>query len=507
MGISKLKSVTFFGLEAYTVEVEVDVVYAEKKSSIVIVGLPDSAVKESKDRVLTASRNTILQSELIEATVNLAPGNLRKEGPLYDLPIALGVAWALQKYPYSIDPQDYIMIGELGLNGDVRAVRGALSAALHAKKLKKKGILLPLVNAQEASIVPGIDIVGIQTLQEALEFFKDPSSVTLFSSSKNTEFLNLPPSIDFADIKGQDHVKRAMEIAAAGNHNIVMSGPPGSGKSMFAKALIGITPELSIEEALEVTKIHSLAGRLSHHGIIRSRPFRAPHHTVSYAGLIGGGSHPRPGEVSLAHQGILFLDELPEYPRSVLEVLRQPLEDKYVTVSRAQGNVTFPTHFMFVAAMNPCPCGFRGHPDRPCTDTQLQVDRYLSRISGPIWDRIPMQVEVPSLKFEDYVSLTEKERSIVIKQRVTEAREIQYQRQGRMHTNASMPPSEVKKHCNLDGPCKDIIKNAMSSLHLSTRAVDGITRVARTIADLDNSENIKSSHLYEALSYRNQLKH
>jgi magnesium chelatase family protein len=397
------------------------------------------------------------------------------------------------------------VIGELGLSGATRPVRGGLCAALLAREKGMKGVLLPAANAQEAAIVPGIAIIPIENLAQAIQFAKDPSSIKgLYTpSSAMPQLIQEAPRIDFADIRGQLHVKRALEIAAAGGHNIVMSGPPGSGKTMLAKAMTGIMPEMTLEEALEVTRIHSISGMLEgDRQIITQRPFRAPHHTVSYAGLIGGGHIPRPGEVTLAHNGILFLDELPEFSRTVLEVLRQPLEDRNVTISRANGNYTFPTNFICIAAMNPCPCGFLGHPTKPCTDSSLQVNRYRSKISGPLWDRIDMHIDVPALRYSEMLTAEKEESSSVVRERVKAARARQRRRLGPTKCNAMLSTKEIKETARLDYETMEILQMAMEQMGFSARVCDRMRKVARTIADLEGAENIEKHHLMEAIGFR-----
>lgn len=500
MPLSHLHSCALIGIEAIAIDVEVDNKSSDR-SQMILVGLPDLAVKESKDRVLAALRNSGFTLTNFACTINLAPAALKKEGAFYDLPIALGLLQATGQLG-DLPLEEYLCVGELSLSGSTRPIRGALAAGQLARKLGKKGIILPKANAAELSPLP-ISVIGVESLSQACEFLKNPSlAITKSSPIRTAPLPYQKPEIDFQEIKGQTHVKRALEIAAAGNHNILLYGPPGTGKTMLAKALGGILPPLSIDEALEVTTIYSVAGMLGSKTSLHARPFRAPHHTISTMGLVGGGSRLRPGELSLAHHGVLFLDELPEFSRTTLEALRQPLENRKVTIARATGAATFPTECLFIAAMNPCPCGHLGHPQKPCRDSLLQIERYRSKISGPLLERIDMQVEVPVVPFQEIQKNENAETSEIVQKRVSAARDLQHQRYGNHCTNSTMRPSDSKQFAHLDKESQKFLAQAMQSLGLSMRSYNRLLKVSRTIADLANSPNILQEHLLEALSFR-----
>lgn len=503
--LATVLSAAIQGIDAVAVHVEVNTGEAGEPK-LILVGLPDAAVKESDDRVFSALANTGLKMPRTRTTINLAPGNVRKEGPIYDLPIALGILVATGQL-HTDRLNDYLIAGELGLSGATRPIRGALAMAILARNLGKRGVILPAVSAEEAALVEGIEVIRATSLDEALRFLSGELSLTSLPATRTraAESAGQLDGADFSEIKGQHGVRRAVEIAVAGGHNLLMIGPPGSGKSMVAKRIPSIMPAPRHEEYLEILAIHSAAGRTLQ-GELRhfERPFRAPHHTISDVGLLGGGTIPGPGEISLAHHGVLFLDELPEFKRSALEVLRQPLEDGEVTISRSAGKITLPCKFMLVAAMNPCPCGYLGDPRRECRCGPTQIQRYRARISGPLLDRIDLHIEAPSVGVSELRSDTRGEDSSTIRGRIKVAREVQHARFGAAGTacNARMSHSEIRSHCTIDRAQGDLLQQAMEQLSLSARAYDRILKVARTIADLASSPRIQSPHLLEAIQYR-----
>ncbi len=500
---SKVLSGAVMGIDAYQIEVETDI--GSKVPKFFMVGLPDNAVKEARERVISAIKNSGYSFPYGKITVNLAPADVKKEGSGLDLPIAVGIL-AASGIIAQEKLDDYLILGELSLDGTLRPIHGALPVSILAKEENVRGIILPSDNAEEAALTNEVDVYPVDTLTEAIDFLtvgdRAPMKVDInkiFEEGRRTTF-------DFSDVRGQEQVKRALEVAAAGGHNVIMIGPPGSGKTMLAKRFPTILPNMSLEEALETTKVHSVAGQLEvNQSLVVQRPFRAPHHTISDAGLIGGGTYPKPGEVSLANNGVLFLDEFPEFKRNVLEVMRQPMEDGIVTISRSAVSLTYPARFTLLAAMNPCPCGYFGDPNHTCTCSPAKIQRYMARVSGPILDRIDIHVEVPAVKYKKLSGKASGESSDAIRQRIKIARDIQFDRFATnkgIYSNAHMMTKLIRKHCKVSEDGDALLKTAMSKLGLSARAYDKILKVARTVADLEQAERIEPFHLSEAIQYR-----